>query len=209
MSSKKPTRTEGAVSGVAVLPYGLEGAAMFNQWVEHLIRAIFIVHPGLGDWWTNDEYKALKAYNHAVEVPPEGINGQGEAIPMAPAEAAAYRKREREGRVDKKNKDIDKREEDLPTVYSKLLCLLTPEGIDQFKNLPEWGDIAAAKDPIMLKHAIIKTQPHSRANTVHSRSIWPARCQVSTLSISTGLNSRPDGSWQLLWGMILQKKMRR
>ena len=160
-SSKKPTRTKGAVPGVEVLPYGLEGAAMFNQWVEHLIRAIYIVHPGLGDWWTNDEYKALKAYNHRVEVPPVGFNDDGVAIPMAPTEAAAYRKRERDGRVDKKNKDIDKREEDLPTVYSKLLCLLTPEGIDQVKNLPEWVGIAAAKDPIMLKHAIIKT--HSTA----------------------------------------------
>ena len=106
-SNKKPPRAEGALPGAEVLPYGIEGAAMFNQWVEHLIRAIYIAHPGLGDWWTNDHYNALKAYDHKVVVPPDGFNevdGVNQPIPMAPTEAAAYRKRERDGRVDKKNK---------------------------------------------------------------------------------------------------------
>ena len=136
MMSKKPARTEGAVPRVEVLPYGLEGAAMFNQWVEYLIRAILIAHPGLGDWWSNDQYKAFKVYDHEVDVP-QVLNAQGALIAMPPTEATAYRKKEREIRLANKNKARQQREDDLPTVYSKLLCLLTIEGNDQIKNLPE------------------------------------------------------------------------
>jgi len=132
MSSKGPARTETAVPGVQVLPYGLEGAAIFNQWVEFLIRAILIAHPGLGGWWSNDEYKALKEYEHVVEVPPVGYNeevaGVGHPIAMAPGEAASYRKKIRELRLAETVKAIGVREVDLPTVWSKLLCVLTPRG---------------------------------------------------------------------------------
>ena len=41
------------------------------------------------------------------------------------------------------------------------MCVLTPEGIDQFKNLPEMGTTEKSSDPIQMKHAIIKT--HSTA----------------------------------------------
>ena len=102
MPSKPDSRAERAVPGVPVLQYGFEGAAKFNQWVEALIRALLIAHVGKGDWWTTGEYKAVKAYNHVVVVPPVGfnvVNGINEPIPMAPAEAVAYRKKAKEIRL--------------------------------------------------------------------------------------------------------------
>ena len=130
MPSKVATRVETAVPGAPVLQYGFEGVAKFNQWVEALIRALLIAHPEMGDWWTTDEYKAVKAYSHAVVVPSDGINEDGSLIPMAPAEAVAYRKKAREIRLSKSIRATGVRETDLPQVYAELLCVLTPEGID-------------------------------------------------------------------------------
>jgi len=164
ISNKEPARAETAVPGVPVLPYGLEGAARFNQWVEDLIRALLIKHPGLGDWWTADAYEALEAYEHAVGVPPAGytvVDDVRHPIAMPPTEAAAYRKKIREIRLAESVKAIMERKRDLPMVYSKLFCVLTREGINQVKNLPEWATIDEAKDPIQMKHAIIKTHSTS------------------------------------------------
>ena len=136
MSSKHGAMTVGAVPGVAVLEFGFEGAAKFNQWVKTLIRALLISHNGLGDWWTDGEYEALEVYVHEVEVPtvlgPDGI-GQ---VAMPVTDAKEYRKEIRKSRVSEVARAKVIRKQDLSQVYAKLLCLFTREGIDQIQDLP-------------------------------------------------------------------------
>ena len=84
-------------------------------------------------------------------VPPvgyHGADGVNQPIAMAPAEAVAYRKKAREIRLSESIKAVGVRKIDLPQVWAKLLCVLTPEGIDQIKNLPEWAAIEESGSPI-------------------------------------------------------------
>ena len=80
---------------------------------------------------------------------------------MPAAEALVYRKKAREIRLSESIVSAGVREMDLPQVFAKHLCLLTREGLDQIKNLPEWGPIEASSDALLMRDAIIKT--HSTA----------------------------------------------
>ena len=155
----KPVQAQPNV--LMILPFGREGAAVFNKFRDQLLRHFMMEHPGMGPFIETLEYRPI-VFDHIIteEIAAEanmvaGVNG------VTGTMVKTWKEEVQKLRIKRMANDQIERERDLGRCYAKMMTCLTDEGIAQIQNLDNWGEINTEKDPLILWSAIVRT--HSTA----------------------------------------------